>query len=71
MKKWWDIFCYFYFIFIKDNDFICFIIIVKDNVIKNVCVYIKVNFFVFKNYFFVEEEFFFLLVNEMLSIVIM
>lgn len=71
LKKWWDVFCYFYFVFINDNDFICFFIIVKDNVIENVCVYIKVNVFVFKKYFFVEEEFFFLLVKEMLRIVIM
>lgn len=71
MKKWWDIFCYFYFNFIKDINFICFLIIVKDNVIENVCVYIKVNVFIFKKYFFVEEEFFFLICEEMLSIVIM
>lgn len=69
LKKWWDIFCYFYFNFIKDNDFICFLIIVKDNVIENVCVYIKVNVFVFKKFFFVEEEFFFFIIEEMICII--
>lgn len=46
-------------------------IIVKDNIIEYVCVYVKVNVFIFKKYFFVEEELFFLLIKEMLNIVIM
>lgn len=42
--RWWYFFCYFYFENVwKWND-ICFIIIVKKDVVEKVSVYLKVNF---------------------------
>lgn len=64
LKKWWFVFCYFYFECININKYIWFFIIVKDNVIERVCLYIDVNIFMFEKMFFVRVDLNFLLFDQ-------
>lgn len=61
LQKWWDVFCYIYFECINKRNLVWFFIIVKDDVIEKVCVYIDVNILVLEKMFFVRVDLYFLM----------
>lgn len=58
--------CYFYFEYVKSDKNVCLLIIVKDNVIKEVCKYIRED--IVRSIFFLRVEMYLLIYDEKLKI---